>query len=51
MGFLVVPNNLPRIEGNPKECDITSAIYQFCFTKFMREMLHSVSKKAIKCTK
>ena len=51
MGFLVVPNNPPYVEGIRKECDITSAIYRFCFTKFMREMLRSVSKKAIKCTK
>ena len=29
----------------------TSAIYRFCFMKFMRKMLRSLSKKVIKCTK
>ena len=34
----------------PKNATRTSAIYWFCFTKFMREMLRSLSKKIIKCT-
>ena len=29
----------------PKNATRTSAIYRFCFTKFMREMLRSLSKK------
>ena len=52
MGFLVVPNSPPCIDGNPEECDIKLVRNdRFCVTKFMREMLRSVSKKAIKCTK
>ena len=49
MDFLVVPNSPPCVEG--KNATGTNAIYRFCFTKFMREMLRSVSKKATKCTK
>ena len=44
-GFPVVPNK------SAMNATWTSAIYRFCFTKFMREMLRSVFKKAIKCTK
>ena len=51
-GFPVVPNKSAMHWGKPpKNATWTSAIYRFCFTKFMREMLRSVSKKAIKCTK
>ena len=40
LSFPVVPNT--------KNATQTCAIYQFCFTKFMREMLRSVCKKGYK---
>ena len=35
----------------PKNATGTSAIYRFCFKKFMREMLRSLSKKVVNYTK
>ena len=39
------------VRETPKNVTRTSVIYWFCFTEFMREMLHSLSKKVTKCTK
>ena len=36
------------LRETPKNATRTSAIYWFCFTKFMREMLRSLSKKVVK---
>ena len=51
-GFPVVPKCPSCVEVNPpKNATRTSANYRFCCIKSMREMLRSVCKKAIKCTK
>ena len=52
MGFLIVPNSPPCIDGNLKELrNERERFYRFSFTKCMRDMLRSVSKKAIRCSK